>query len=191
MIYRLVARQPAAAPADGPGGFAAALLGHLPRLRRYAVALVGDFAMADDLVQDCVERALKRGHTVAEPQHLYAWLRSILHNLFIDDVRQRKSRGGTVEVDSLADTLALSVPPADRGAAVDLVRAMDGLTPAHREILLMVGLDGMSYREIAEALDLPIGTVMSRIARAREQLRQRLDPAEPAPPAAARKMADR
>jgi RNA polymerase sigma-70 factor (ECF subfamily) len=163
-------------PAGAIDTFAAALTEQLPRLRRYAVALVGDRSGAEDLVQDTAERALQHRATLADPARLYPWMRSILHNLHIDEIRRRRSAGQSVEIDELADTLALSVPPEDRGATRDLVRAMSGLSVEHRQILLLLGVEGMSYKEIAAEIGIPIGTVMSRIARAREQLRQRLDP---------------
>ena len=161
--------------------FGAALQAQLPRLRRYAVALVGDLTMADDLVQDTAERALNRRASLTDRDLLYPWLRSILHNLHIDEVRRRRSRGHAVDIDELADTLALSSPSADRSSARDLVRAMDRLSLEHRQILLLIGVEGLSYKEIAAELNIPIGTVMSRLARAREQLRQRLDPPETTP----------
>ena len=75
-------------------GFGPALLALLPRLRRYAIALVGDRAQADDLVQDSVERALRHQEHLKDPRRLFGWLRSILHNLHIDALRERRSRGG-------------------------------------------------------------------------------------------------
>jgi RNA polymerase sigma-70 factor (ECF subfamily) len=148
----------------------------LPALRRYARALSGNAALADDLVQDCIERALKRSDRLRDAQKLGSWLRSILHNLYIDELRRGKSRGIEQDVGDMADDLALSTPAADRGAVVDFVRAIDTLSVEHRQVLLLVGLEDMNYREIAEELDIPIGTVMSRLARARERLREALEP---------------
>jgi RNA polymerase sigma-70 factor (ECF subfamily) len=150
-----------------------ALLAQLPGLRRYATALVGNAADADDLVQDCVERALARRDTLRDPQSLGRWLKVILHNLHITALRRRGAPG--VPVDDLAEDLALSAPPENRDQIRDLVRAMAGLSVEHRQILLLITLEGMSYREVAETLDVPIGTVMSRLARARERLRCRLE----------------
>ncbi len=152
--------------------------------------------MADDLLQDCVERALRRRTSLQDPQYLYGWLRSILHNLHLDDLRQKRSRGIPADVDDLTNTIALSVPPVDRGETRDFLRAMNSLSLDHRQILLLVGLEGLSYREIAAELNVPIGTVMSRLARAREQLRARIEQPEtaqsPSPLSAysARKAAD-
>jgi RNA polymerase sigma-70 factor (ECF subfamily) len=164
--------------AGGPDPFDAALVAQLPRLRRYAVALAGDLTMADDLVQDTVERALSRRATLADGALLYPWLRSILHNLRIDEYRRRRSQGPAVDIDELADAIALSSPAIDRHGTRDLIRAMERLSLEHRQILLLIGIEGMSYKEIAAELDIPIGTVMSRLARAREQLRRRLDESE-------------
>jgi RNA polymerase sigma factor (sigma-70 family) len=159
-------------------GLAAAIAAQVPRLRRYATALLGNAADADDLVQDCVERALARGETLRDPARLRSWLLSIMHNLHISAVRGRRRRGEAVPVDALADDLALSAPPEDRGRLRDFVRAMNALSEEHRQILLLVSLEGLSYREIAEILDVPIGTVMSRLARARERLRLLLEGGE-------------
>jgi RNA polymerase sigma-70 factor (ECF subfamily) len=141
-----------------------------PRLRRYASALTGSRADAQDLVQDCLEHALAHRESLRDPDRLYPWLLAILHNLHASAHRKRARQGWEEPVDRFADSLALSQPPADRGAVRDLVRAMAGLTPEHREVLLLTALEGLRYAEIAEALDIPIGTVMSRLARAREQL---------------------
>src|ERR1700743_673806 len=84
-------------------GFGAALLAQLPRLRRYAIALVGDRVAADDLVQDSVERALRNPQNLKESRRIFGWLRSILHNLHIDGIRERSSHGVTVELDDTLD----------------------------------------------------------------------------------------
>ena len=163
--------------------FATALIAHLPRLRRYAAALVGSVSVADDLVQDCVERALRRAETLHDPQRMGGWLRSILLHLYMDMVRVQRSRGIGIELTQIDNDLALSVPPTDRGATIDFIRALNGLSVEHRQILLLVGLEGLNYREIAEELGIPMGTVMSRLARARERLRNALEKEENLNPA--------
>jgi RNA polymerase sigma factor (sigma-70 family) len=150
-----------------------ALLAQLPGLRRYAAALAGNAADADDLVQDCIERALARQDTLREPESVGRWLKVILHNVYFSALRRRGAP--SVPIEDFAEDLALSVPPEDRDRIRDLVRAMGALSTEHRQILLLISLEGMSYREIAETLDIPIGTVMSRLARARERLRSALD----------------
>jgi RNA polymerase sigma-70 factor (ECF subfamily) len=155
--------------------FAAALIAHVPRLRSYATALVGNVSTADDLVQDCMERALRRAETLQDPRRMAGWLRSILLNLYLDLMRLQRSRGVGIELAQIDNDLALSTPAADRGATIDFTRALNGLSIEHRQILLLVGLEGLSYREVADELGLPIGTIMSRLARARERLRTALD----------------
>ena len=158
-----------------PRQFSSALIAQLPALRRYAAALAGGVAAGDDLVQDCLERALRQADTLRDPGRLAAWLRSILYNLYVDELRRRRGRGIEEDISALADNSALSVPPRDRGEFADLTAAMSVLSAEHRHILLLVGIDGMSYRDIAEELGIPIGTVMSRLARARERLRSLLE----------------
>jgi len=155
-----------------------AIAAHVPRLRRYAAALVGNMADADDLVQDCVEKALTSRRSLRDPSRLGGWLMSILHNLHVSGLRWRRRRGHELSVERFADDVALSAPPADRVAVRDFVRAFGQLSEEHRRILLLTGLEGMSYREVAEVLDVPIGTVMSRLARARERLRVLLEGGE-------------
>jgi len=156
------------------------LLAQLPALRRYAVALSGSMSFADDLVQDCVERALRQSAHLKDREKLGSWLRSILYNLYIDELRRRRTRGIEKDVSELVDDFALSTPASDRGVATDFLRAMDKLTPEHRQILLLVGVQDLNYREIAAELSIPIGTVMSRLARARERLRNALEQGAPA-----------
>jgi RNA polymerase sigma factor (sigma-70 family) len=160
---------------EAPPAFALRLVAQIPRLRRYATAWLHNAADADDLVQDCIERALRRQDSLQDPARLGAWLLAILHNLHLSNLRRTRRRGPTLAVESLADDLALSAPPEDRGEIRNFVRAMESLSEDHRQILLLVGLEGLSYREIAELLEVPIGTVMSRLARARERLRIALE----------------
>ena len=155
--------------------FGKALIAQLPALRRYARALVGNAAQADDLVQDTIERALRQWEGLREGNRLASWLRSILHNLYIDELRRGRTRGHEQEITELADDLALSAPAHDGTTAVDFVRAMDTLSIEHRQVLLLVGLENKNYRDIADELGIPIGTVMSRLARGRERLRSALE----------------
>jgi len=154
--------------------FTDALVAQIPGLRRYAIALAGNAALADDLVQDSIEKALRQSTQLREMQLLPRWLRRILHNLYIDEIRRRRSRGLEEDIMEVGEHRELSIP-ATNGAGYDFVRAMNALNLEHRQILLLVGLEDLSYREIAEELDIPIGTVMSRLARARERLRTLLE----------------
>lgn len=164
---------------DPRAQFTGALVEQLPALRRYALSLSGSLAAGDDLVQDCLERALRQSDRLRDPQRLGAWLRSILHNLYIDELRRKRSRGIEEDISDVADDLMISVPPAaERAPAHEFTAAMNTLTAEHRQILLLVGLEGMNYRQIAAELSIPIGTVMSRLARARASLAKSLK-AEP------------
>src|SRR5690348_2546571 len=98
---------------DTQGQFNRALIAQLPGLRRYAAALAGSVAAGDDLVQDCLERALRQAERLRDAQKLAPWLRSILHNLYIDELRRKRSRGIEEDITDLADNFAISVPPAD------------------------------------------------------------------------------
>jgi RNA polymerase sigma-70 factor (ECF subfamily) len=126
-------------------------------------------------VQDCIERALRRQDGLQQRAKMGAWLRSILHNVFVDDLRRRQVRGTMVDVRDLEDDLALSTQPEDRAGMQDFYAATMKLSLEHRQILLLVGVEGLSYREVAAELGVPIGTVMSRLARARDRLREALE----------------
>lgn len=153
--------------------FSDALLAQLPNLRRYATALVGNPTLADDLVQDTIERALRQMEQLSDIQRLGGWLRRILHNLYIDELRRHRSK--EQDISELVDHLELSTPPLDRTAILDFVKAINTLSLEHRQILLLVGLQELSYREVSDELDIPIGTVMSRLARARDRLRNAIE----------------
>src|SRR5665213_864647 len=160
---------------DPRAQFNEALIAQLPALRRYAAALSGSIAAGDDLVQDCIERALKQSDQLRDQGKIASWLRSIVHNLFMDELRRRRSRGVEEDIAGLTNNFALSAPAADRAEFHEFAAAMDTLGAEHRQILLLVGLEGLSYREIADELCIPIGTVMSRLARARARLRHALE----------------
>ena len=156
--------------------FGAALAEALPRLRRYAIALVGDVSTADDLLQDCMERAWRNQAAITDERAIFPWLRAILHNLNIDRIRLRRRRPNEAEtLDAIAETLAGSTAGDGPARSMDVVRAMNRLSFEHRQILLLVGVEGLSYREIADELSIPAGTVMSRLARARDRLRALLE----------------
>ena len=152
------------------------LSAELPVLRRFARALTGDPALADDLVQDCLERAMLKSHLYDPSRPLRAWLFTMLRNLHISGLR-RSGRATVVKtVDDLVDGEG-AVPPEQeqRLAAGSVSEALERLSPQHREVIVLVGLEEMSYRDVSEILGVPVGTVMSRLSRAREQMRQFLE----------------
>ncbi|WP_034294899.1 RNA polymerase sigma factor [Herbaspirillum sp. RV1423] len=144
------------------------LLACIPRLRRYARALAGDRAGADDLVQDTMERAWQKMSSWRKGTDMRPWLFSIMHNLHVD--QRRKPVIPTVTLDD-EDALAVPAHAPDRLAGYDLESALRLLAAEQREILLLVVLEEMTYEEVAATLSIPIGTVMSRLSRARERLR--------------------
>ncbi len=160
-------------------GDAGDLLAWVPRLRRYARALAGNRDDADDLVQDTLERAWTRASLWRSVADMRAWLFGIMHNLHVDALR--RGRLATVAMDEDTPEGALAPTQGERLAVADLQAALDRLVPEQREIVLLVALEDMSYADIARTLGIPIGTVMSRLARGRERLRLLLDSAPSAP----------
>lgn len=156
-----------------------AILAELPRLRRYARAMVGDRALADDLVQDTLERAWSRLVQWRSGSDLRVWLFGIMHNLRVDQLRRQGLNTLPLgDEESAAPTRATQ---SDRLEVHDLDTALASLPEAQRAILLLVALEEMSYEQIASTLAIPVGTVMSRLARGRERLRQILEGRPPAP----------
>ncbi|TDR87221.1 sigma-70 family RNA polymerase sigma factor [Enterovirga rhinocerotis] len=153
---------------------------HVPALRRYAWALLRDEAGADDLVQDCLERSLSRWHLRRDGGDLRAWLFTILHNLFIDGMRRRRREGLRVDIDEIVDLAAPAQEPESRLVVRDVLDAVESLPADQRAVLLLVCVEDLSYEAAARVLGVPIGTVMSRLSRARERLR-RLVTAPPPP----------
>lgn len=148
-----------------------ALLAELPRLRRYARALVGERAAADDLVQDTLERAWAHSAQWQADSNLRAWLLTIMHNLRADQLRRRK-----LPLVSADESELPCRPTQSDGLELDALAAAIGQLPEEqRAVLLLVALEEMRYADVASTLSIPLGTVMSRLARARERLRQLLD----------------
>ncbi|CAN7686563.1 RNA polymerase sigma factor [Pseudoduganella sp. LjRoot289] len=149
----------------------ASLTACIPRLRRYARALLGDRAGADDLVQDTMERGWHKLSSWRRGGDMRAWLFGIMHNLHVD--QQRQPRLPTVALcDELHSTLSTpGTAGSDRLEVRDMQAALQMLPAEQREVLLLVALEEMSYQEVAAILNIPPGTVMSRLSRARERLR--------------------
>ncbi len=141
---------------------------HIPALRRYAFALLRDRDRADDLVQDTLERALSRWLLRRPDGDVRAWLFTILRNLHVSGWRRDRRQGTAVAIDEAA-------PVAARQEATlevhDVLAALDQLPEEQKSLLLLVGVEDFSYNEAARILGLPIGTVMSRLSRARQKLR--------------------
>lgn len=140
----------------------------IPRLRRYARALVNDHASADDLVQDTLERAWAKLHLYRRGTDLRAWLFTVMHNVHVNKVRSARA---TDPLDDEMPELAQRAAQGESLVVRDLDRAIARLPDEQREVLLLVTLEEMSYDQVARALGIPIGTVMSRLSRAREKLR--------------------
>jgi RNA polymerase sigma-70 factor, ECF subfamily len=144
----------------------------IPRLRRYARALTRNEVAADDLVQDCLVRAVAKQHLWQEGTDLRAWLFTILHNQHVNHVRRSVREGVAVAVSETEPSLTRAADHEKRLELRDLDRALAQLPDEQRTIILMVGLEGMRYEAVAEIIGVPVGTVRSRLSRGREALRR-------------------
>jgi RNA polymerase sigma-70 factor (ECF subfamily) len=144
----------------------------IPRLRRYARALTRDVNAADDLVQDCLTRALSKVHLWQKGTDLRAWLFTILHNQYVNHVRRAVREGSAVGLSDNEPMLTSAPNQGKRLELRDLERAIARLPEEQRSVLLLVGLEGMRYEEVATVLNVPVGTIRSRLSRGREMLRQ-------------------
>lgn len=146
------------------------IVAQIPALRRYARALTGDVWAADDLVQDTLERAWNKYHLWRPGSDLRAWLFTIMHNVFVNQVRSKRS-----EIEKTMEELpdvAVRATQSDSLEIADVERALRALPDEQREVLLLVSIEEMTYDEASRALAIPIGTVMSRLSRARERMRR-------------------
>jgi RNA polymerase sigma-70 factor (ECF subfamily) len=144
----------------------------IPALRRYAVALTRDRDAADDLVQDCLERGISRWGQRRADSDTRTWLFAILHNLAMSRLRQGARRGAHLALESAGEAALSRAPDQEhRLRHAELLRALAMLPEDQRSVLLLVSVEDLSYAEAARVLGAPIGTVMSRLSRARERLR--------------------
>ncbi|QGW82648.1 sigma-70 family RNA polymerase sigma factor [Variovorax paradoxus] len=148
----------------------------IPSLRRYARALTGNAWAADDLVQDTLERACSKWRLWLVGSDLRAWLFSVMHNIFASQLRRSPPPHSVVPLDEAAQELHGGVDPGrDLGTGLDLQRCLMQLPEEQRIVLLLVTLEDFSYAEVAKVLGIPAGTVMSRLSRARNRLRELMD----------------
>ena len=151
----------------------AAIVSCIPSLRRYARGLVHDRDLADDLVQDTLERAWSRLSFWQKRGELRAWMFGIMHNHFVDRLRSSRTRPESTTGDD-APEQPQRARQADALEVRDLESALQRIPADQREVLLLVGVEDMTYQAVAALLDVPIGTVMSRLSRARVRLRAEL-----------------
>ncbi len=160
------------------------LVAAIPRLRRYARALTGEATRADDLVQDTLARAWEKRRLWQAGSDLRAWLFTVMHNVFVNQraLARRDARNVSLDDDDGGEVWQIAVRPGQQ-ARVELAETVEqmGRLPAEqREVLLLAAVEEMKYEEIAAVLDIPVGTVMSRLARAREKLRRAAEGGVPA-----------
>jgi RNA polymerase sigma-70 factor, ECF subfamily len=148
------------------------IIDQIPALRRYARALTGERHAADELVQDSLERAWGRFHLWRPGTDVRAWLFTIMHNLYANAVRKAKRAPAYAPL-AEANSVSAIQPNAEASIEVsNLIQALASLPDGQREVLLLISLEGLTYEQASQVLGIPIGTVMSRLSRAREHLRQ-------------------
>ncbi|MBX6366711.1 MAG: sigma-70 family RNA polymerase sigma factor [Rhodospirillales bacterium] len=152
----------------------------IPRLRRYARALVRNQETADDLVQDTLVRALSKLHLWQPGTDLRAWLFTLMHNQYVNFVRRAVREGTQTPLES-AVNLGHQASQTTFLTLRDLQNALERLPDEQRTVVLLIGLEGMRYEEVAEILNVPVGTIRSRLSRAREALREMMDEHERRP----------
>jgi RNA polymerase sigma-70 factor (ECF subfamily) len=147
----------------------------IPRLRRYARALTRVSDRADDLVQDTLLRALNKLDLWQPGTDLRAWLFTIMHHQYVNTVRREARQTSTIDIEHISSTLVATTDPTARRQLLELDRALAQLSADQREVILLVGLEGMDYQSAAQILDVPVGTVRSRLSRGRERLRELME----------------
>lgn len=159
----------------------------IPRLRRYARALTRSVDRSDDLVQETLLRAVAKRHLWQTGTDLRAWLFTIMHNQYVNMVRRAVGEQATVDIEQMSSSLVATTDPTASRQLRELERALGYLPGEQREVLLLVGLEGMSYEAAAQILSVPVGTVRSRLSRGRDALRRLLGLQDGAdPPTASR-----
>lgn len=157
------------------------IIAEIPHLQRYALALLRDTEAADDLVQDCLARAMDRLYLWRPGSNMRHWLFAILHNLHVNERRRHAKRPDAVALAPGHENLYSTPPAQSAGLELrDIDSALAQLVEDQRQVLLLIGLEGLSYAEAADVLDIPEGTVMSRLNRGRQRLRELLEQPPPA-----------
>ena len=147
----------------------------IPMLQRYALSLARDKTLADDVVQTTLERAIRKHHLFKSGTNLSGWLATILHNEFINTIRRRSRRGDPVPIEDWQEAVS-SNPGQDHALEFnDLNDAFASLSESDREVLVLIGIEGRSYQFVADKLGVALGTVKSRLHRARAKLRKSLN----------------
>jgi RNA polymerase sigma-70 factor, ECF subfamily len=159
----------------------------IPRLRRYARALTRNADRADDLVQETLLRAIAKAHLWQAGTDIRAWLFTIMHNQYVNMVRIAMRGQATVAIEQMSSSLVATTDPTASCQLRELDRALACLPGEQREVILLVGLEGMSYEAAAQFLSVPIGTVRSRLSRGRDAVRRLLDLSEKADSTPARR----
>ena len=155
----------------------------IPALQRFARKLPRDADRADDLVQDCIERCLRKQH-LFDGGNLRAWMFTVCRRVFLNEIRREKSRGVAVAVeDAPPSMLAVKALQEDTMHYQDVVESFRSLPHNDRVVLALIAIEGLKYDEAAELLQVPIGTIRSRLSRARLRLRDKLDAKPEAAPA--------
>ena len=156
--------------------FSTRLIAEVPHLRRFARGLCGDASLADDLVQDCLERSLKKQSLYDADRPLRAWLYAILRNIHVSQWRRNSQFGVMADIEDLGEQEPSVAPQQEQNLSITIItQALDKLPQQQREVLVMISLEEMSYKEAAEIIGVPIGTIMSRLSRARLALHQLLE----------------
>jgi len=146
----------------------------IPALRRYAYGLTGNWEAADDLAQDCLERAMRKSHQWRRHGSIKAWLYQIMYRQFLNRQRLARPRYAETEPDELAAPSSWATSQEQHMACDDVISALQALPERQRAAMFLVSVEGYSYDEVASMLSVPIGTVRSRLARARESMRSML-----------------
>jgi RNA polymerase sigma-70 factor (ECF subfamily) len=148
----------------------------IPALRRYARALLRDRSAADDLVQDCLERAISRWHQRRADADPRTWVFAILHNLAMTRLCRTASRARHIAIEDAQENMFALAPSQEHGLRYRaLLQALSRLPEEQKTLLLLATVEELSYAETAKVLDIPVGTVMSRLSRARERLLKEMD----------------
>ena len=147
----------------------------IPRLRRYARALTRNPDRADDLVQETLLRAIRKSHLWQPGTDIRAWLFTIMHNHHVNMVRSVMRQDAMIDIEDMSSSLVATSDPTASRQLRELERALACLPDEQREVILLVGLEEMSYQETAQVLGVPVGTVRSRLSRGREALRRLMD----------------